>query len=73
MLRAPRGMGRRLRGAIAQRLGAAIVSGEYAPGDILSGEVALSEALDVLRNAYRDAMRVLVDLALQDTRFAMRR
>ncbi len=36
--RVPRGTGRRLHGAIAQKLGVAILSGEYVPGDTLSGE-----------------------------------
>ena len=31
--RAPRGTGRRLHGAIAHKLGVAILSGEYASGD----------------------------------------
>lgn len=35
--KAVRGTGRRLHGAIAHKLGAAIVSGEYRPGDTLSG------------------------------------
>lgn len=54
-----RGTGRRLRGAVARQLGVAIVSGEYAPGDTLSGEIAFSEALDVSRSAYREAVQVL--------------
>ncbi|HWK36488.1 FadR/GntR family transcriptional regulator [Sphingomonas sp.] len=57
--RQPRGTGRRLHGAIAQKLGTAIVSGRYAPGDVLSGEVAFSEELDVSRSAYREAIQVL--------------
>ncbi|VVT14993.1 DNA-binding transcriptional regulator, FadR family [Sphingomonas sp. EC-HK361] len=57
--RAPRGTGRRLHGAIANRIGTAIVSGDYAPGDILSGEVAFSEELNVSRSAYREAIQVL--------------
>ena len=40
-----RGPGRRLHGAIAHKLGTAILSGQYAPGDILSGEVAFAEEL----------------------------
>lgn len=57
--RTPRGTGRRLHGAIAHKLGTAIVSGRYAPGDVLSGEVAFSEELDVSRSAYREAIQVL--------------
>jgi DNA-binding FadR family transcriptional regulator len=65
---APRSTGRRLRGSIANRLGIAIVSGEYRPGDVLSGEVASSEALDVSRTAYREAVRVLVAKGLVESR-----
>ncbi|RST31431.1 FadR family transcriptional regulator [Sphingomonas ginkgonis] len=66
--RAPRGTGRRLHGAIAHKLGMAIVSGEYAPGDTLSGEVAFSEALDVSRSAYREAIQVLAAKGLVESR-----
>ncbi|WP_081668657.1 FadR/GntR family transcriptional regulator [Sphingomonas phyllosphaerae] len=63
-----RGTGRRLHGAIAHKLGTAIVSGEYLPGDTLSGEVAFSEALDVSRSAYREAMQVLAAKGLVESR-----
>jgi DNA-binding FadR family transcriptional regulator len=66
--RAPRGTGRRLHGAIAHKLGTAILSGEYAPGDTLSGEVAFSEALDVSRSAYREAVQVLSAKGLVESR-----
>jgi DNA-binding FadR family transcriptional regulator len=66
--RAPRGTGRRLHGAIAHKLGVAILSGEYLPGDILSGEVAFSEALDVSRSAYREAVQVLTAKGLVESR-----
>jgi len=55
----PRGSGRRLRGAVAHYLGSAIVSGQIAPGARLTGEVANSEALNVSRSAYREAIQVL--------------
>lgn len=67
-MRAPRGTGRRLHGAIAHKIGTAIVSGEYAPGDTLSGEVAFSEALNVSRSAYREAMQVLAAKGLVESR-----
>jgi DNA-binding FadR family transcriptional regulator len=63
-----RGTGRRLHGAIAQKLGVAIVSGEYAPGATLSGEVAFSEALNVSRSAYREAVQVLTAKGLVESR-----
>jgi DNA-binding FadR family transcriptional regulator len=66
--RAPRGTGRRLHGAIANKLGVAILSGEYEPGDTLSGEVAFSEALDVSRSAYREAIQVLAAKGLVESR-----
>ena len=66
--RVPRGTGRRLHGAIAHKLGVAILSGEYAPGDVLSGEVAFSEALDVSRSAYREAVQVLTAKGLVESR-----
>jgi DNA-binding FadR family transcriptional regulator len=66
--RAPRGTGRRLHGAIAHKLGVAILSGEYRPGDVLSGEVAFSEALNVSRSAYREAMQALAAKGLVESR-----
>lgn len=66
--RPPRGTGRRLHGAIAHKLGVAILSGEYAPGDTLSGEIAFSEALDVSRSAYREAVQVLTAKGLVESR-----
>ena len=66
--RAPRGTGRRLHGAIAHKLGTAILSGEYLPGDTLSGEIAFSEALDVSSSAYREAVQVLMAKGLVESR-----
>jgi DNA-binding FadR family transcriptional regulator len=65
---ARRGPGRRLHGAIARKLGVAIVSGEYSPGTTLSGEVAFAEALDVSRSAYREAVQVLMAKGLVESR-----
>lgn len=58
----------RIHGAIAQRIGMAIVSGYYAPGDVLDGEVAASEQLSVSRAAYREAVRILAAKGLVDAR-----
>ncbi|WP_420141591.1 FadR/GntR family transcriptional regulator [Sphingomonas sp.] len=66
--RPPRGTGRRFHGAIAHRLGTAILSGEFAPGDRLSGEIEFSEALDVSRAAYREAMQALAAKGLVESR-----
>lgn len=64
----PKGSGRRLRGAVAHYLGTAIVSGRIAPGERLTGEVANSEALDVSRSAYREAVQVLTAKGLVESR-----
>ena len=66
--RARRGTGRRFHGAIIHKLGVAILSGEYKPGDRLSGEVAFAEALDVSRSAYREAIQVLAAKGLVESR-----
>ncbi len=63
-----KGTGRRLRGAVAHYLGTAIVSGRIAPGERLTGEVANSEALDVSRSAYREAVQVLTAKGLVESR-----
>ena len=66
--REARGPGRRLHGAIAHKLGMDILSGKYAPGDILSGEIAFSEELQVSRSAYREAIQVLTAKGLVASR-----
>ncbi|MEC3950439.1 FadR/GntR family transcriptional regulator [Sphingobium sp. HWE2-09] len=66
--KAVRGPGRRLHGAIAHKLGMAILSGHYAPGDVLSGEVAFAEELEVSRSAYREAIQVLTAKGLVESR-----
>ncbi|GAA0554099.1 DNA-binding FadR family transcriptional regulator [Rhizomicrobium palustre] len=48
-----------MHGTIARDLGVAIVSGRYQPGDLLIGEIASSEKLEVSRTAYREAVRIL--------------
>lgn len=64
----PKGSGRRLRGAVANYLGRAIVSGEIAPGERLTGEVENAEALNVSRSAYREAVQVLTAKGLVESR-----
>src|SRR5215472_4622287 len=63
-----RGKALRLHGTIARKLGILIVSGQYKPGDLLSGEVASSERLEVSRTAYREAVRILAAKGLVDAR-----
>lgn len=58
----------RLHGSIARKLGIAIVSGEYEPGDLLDGEVSSSEQFAVSRTAYREAVRILAAKGLVDAR-----
>ena len=60
--------GRRLRGAVANKLGIAILSGEYRPGDVLTAAIAAAEALDVSRGAYREAVQVLTAKGLVESR-----
>lgn len=62
------GTGRRLKGALAARIGTDIVSGVYRPGDTLSGEIAFAEALNVSRTAYREAVQVLAAKGLVESR-----
>ncbi|WP_448664212.1 FadR/GntR family transcriptional regulator [Sphingomonas sp. CJ20] len=68
LTRTPKGSGRRLRGAVAHYLGTAIVSGQIAPGERLTGEVENAEALDVSRSAYREAVQVLTAKGLVESR-----
>ena len=64
----PRDTGRRYRGAIAFKLGTAILAGEYPPGTTLSGEVAFAEALNVSRTAFREALQTLAAKGLVESR-----
>ena len=67
--RPPRhGTGRRLHGAIARKLGADILSGEYPAGAILPTEVMATETLGVSRAAYREAVQVLIAKGLVESR-----
>jgi DNA-binding FadR family transcriptional regulator len=58
----------RLHGAIARKLGIAIVSGRHQPGDLLGGEISSSERFAVSRTAYREAVRILAAKGLVDAR-----
>src|SRR3546814_14054421 len=62
--------GKRLRihGSVARDLGIAIVSGRYAPGDSLRGEIEASERLNISRTAYREALRILSAKGLVESR-----
>lgn len=54
--------------AIAHDLGVAIVSGVYAPGEMLPGEAKFSSELKVSRGAYREAIRILAAKGLVQSR-----
>lgn len=58
----------RLHGSIARDLGVAITAGAYRPGDLLIGEIASSEKLDVSRTAYREAVRILAAKGLVESK-----
>lgn len=60
--------GRRLRGAVLQALGRAILAGDYQPGDGLPGEVVHASELGVSRGAYREAMQALIAKGLVESR-----
>jgi len=59
---------KRIHGSIARDLGVAILTGRYAPGEILSGEIEFSEQLKVSRSAYREAIRILAAKGLVESR-----
>ncbi len=54
------GTGRRLHGAIARKLGADILSGDYEAGATLPTEAVATITLGVSRAAYREAVQVLI-------------
>ena len=60
--------GLRIHQALARKLGIAILSGEYHPGEGFGGEIGQSEALGVSRTAYREAMRILTAKGLLESR-----
>lgn len=59
---------RSLHSIVAHDLGARIVSGQLAPGDVLPTEAALSESLDVSRTALREAIKILSAKGLIESR-----
>jgi len=58
----------RLHGTIARDIGIGIMSGKYQPGDLLTGEIASSERLEVSRTAYREAVRILAAKGLVESK-----
>jgi DNA-binding FadR family transcriptional regulator len=59
---------KRLHDTLADRLGVAIVTGTYQPGEVLENEIQASERLHVSRSAYREAVRVLSAKGLVESR-----
>jgi DNA-binding FadR family transcriptional regulator len=62
------GTGRRLHGAIARKLGADILSGDYPTGATLPTEAMATETLGVSRAAYREAVQALIAKGLVESR-----
>jgi DNA-binding FadR family transcriptional regulator len=60
--------GLRIHQSVARQFGIAILSGEFAPGHALGGEIEQAEALGVSRTAYREAMRILTAKGLLESR-----
>ncbi|MGL4241121.1 MAG: FadR/GntR family transcriptional regulator [Beijerinckiaceae bacterium] len=58
----------RLFGQVAQKLGRAIVAGDYKAGDLLPNEERLSVDLSVSRTAYREAVKILTAKGLVDVK-----
>jgi DNA-binding FadR family transcriptional regulator len=58
----------RIHQSVARDLGTAIVSGKFAPGDNLGGEITSAEALGVSRTAYREAIRILIAKGMVESR-----
>lgn len=64
----PDGKRLRIHGSVARDLGIAIVSGRYAPGELLLGEIEASVRLKISRTAYREALRILSAKGLVESR-----
>lgn len=65
---APRGSGRRVRGAVVDHLGERIVTGAIAIGEILPGEIETADRLDISRGTYREAVKMLAAKGLVKSR-----
>jgi DNA-binding FadR family transcriptional regulator len=59
---------KRLHGSIAEDIGVAILTGQYKAGDVLPGEIAFSERLEVSRSAFREAVRTLAAKGMVESR-----
>jgi DNA-binding FadR family transcriptional regulator len=54
--------------SLAQRLGVSIVTGHYAPGSILPGEIEFAESFGVSRSVFRESLRTLAAKGLVESR-----
>lgn len=63
-----RNMRRKLYEYVVDEVGLAIVRGDYAPGETLPNEDTLCETLDVSRGVLREAMKVLTQKGLIESR-----
>jgi DNA-binding FadR family transcriptional regulator len=53
---------------VARDLGTAILSGKFAPGDNLGGEIESAGVLGISRTAYREAIRILIAKGMVESR-----
>lgn len=60
--------GENLTTRVARLIGSEIVSGQFAPGDVLPNETKLGERFDVGRSAIREAVKLLTSKGLVDAR-----
>src|SRR6185312_14772957 len=58
----------RLHGALARRLAVDILNGTYKPGDILPHQMDSSEALQISRTPYREALKILAAKGFVESR-----
>jgi DNA-binding FadR family transcriptional regulator len=58
----------RVHRSIARDIGTTIVNGTRKPGDVLDSEIDASQALGISRSAYREAIRILVEKGLVESR-----
>lgn len=53
---------------VAREIGTLVVSGNYAPGDLIEDETALADRYQVSRSVIRDAVKILVGKGLLEVR-----
>jgi DNA-binding FadR family transcriptional regulator len=58
----------RIHQSVARDLGTAILSGKFAPGDNLGGEIESAGDLGISRTAYREAIRILIAKGMVESR-----